>query len=243
MSKWFKRVYAAFFILLASCYLTFLIDTSTLNSNLQRLFVCGYFLLVCTILVLLRGKYLPRTQGWKARFAAALVLALALTLCARHTVMPTVREATLELHASSGEVWLTGLDVDGVETPLSSLDAPRTKGWQYNADFDDYVFYTIEGEEDNCLAMDVRAGKVTLHFASSAWAGALSAGLAGQPAQDIQLHTEEEEQSDHICELATGYTPAETALSLLGAWTVLTFVLSASLDYLSRRRHSQKQTG
>ena len=74
-----KSLLKAVSVILASFYLTFIVDVYTLNTTLKRIFVFGYFLLICVIFVYLKERFIKRRNsiGVIAASAAIVVVILA----------------------------------------------------------------------------------------------------------------------------------------------------------------------
>ena len=47
-------------IIVASAYLTFIVDVYTLNTTLKRVFVFGYFVVMCALVIYLRKRFIKR---------------------------------------------------------------------------------------------------------------------------------------------------------------------------------------
>lgn len=217
----------AVLVVLASIYLTAVIDSVTLNTTLKRIFVFCYFIGISSLFVFLRHKLLGKPQ-WSIRTISA-VLALVLVVFLQSTFLPAKTEQTISLHAdtqagSTGEVWLTEVIVDGNYQNLSQFGILENTGWQYSAEYDDYVFYA--SEEENVLTFSVHAEEVSLKFAAAPWCGNVEIVT---PAEKAWLNLSHE-TSDAILFAV----PTETAIPLVsrlllsaGACVVLAFLLSS----------------
>ena len=160
--------------ILASVYLTFIVDVYTLNTTLKRIFVFGYFLIICAIFVYLKERFIKRRSSMSVTVLATVIAAVILTVF-QNVFLPTARNNTIILQAGeTGEVWLTNLEVDGESIPLSQLNISKNYNWEYSAVNDDFVFYPNENWEENTLIFDIVGNKMTLSFAANTWSGSVN---------------------------------------------------------------------
>lgn len=229
-------------IILASIYLTFIIDVYTLNTVPKRVFVFCYFLLMGHVALFLKKKLQKGYVLPKYMLAAAGILAAAFVLLGHNTFFPNVQETTVSLAAvpcedgNCREVWLTVVQVDGQEIQLSQLELDANQGWTYRGDYDDYVFYPAEGADNtNYLTFQATGEEIALTFAKNAWSGTVQV-MANERNLDTLILTDETDTNEATtCTIhsAKYYEIWELVLYGAGAWIVMWFCLNVCADVWS----------
>lgn len=226
----------------ASIYLTFLVDAYTLNTNLQRVFVFCYFLLMCGVAVWLVRKF-KKHELPKRVMLAVVLLAVVVAIVGNNSLLPKAREATISATAlpreTEGyrEVWLTAASLDGQETSLAQLELLASQGWIYNGDYDDYVFYP-SGESDgsNKLSVSVFASEIQLTFAKNGWSGVAEIQVDGKMQTTLDLDGSEtaSEPLPYTLSVATAYSIGGRLLYGAGACVVIAFLLYVCVITLTK---------
>ncbi len=235
-------------IILASVYLTFLIDTYTLNTWLKRIFIFCYFVVVsCSAFY-----YYNKTKTRKFTLIP-LLCAVAIVFLLQNTFLPTKEEHTIyiqsiEIEAGSNdekqdeaddeerikEAWLVDLEVDGQNTALSKLLINDNRQWSHADDYDDYFFRPAYGEKDprdNLLSFTVVGNEIKLTFGANTWSGRVciyyyeNDGKTIAYSEEISLYNEdmENDRLDKTLNIEREYSIFERILYSAGAVVVLTF--------------------
>lgn len=160
---------------ICSAFLTYIVDTVTLSTNLQVGFVFCYFILVNRVLNIIYRSKSQQSCLWKkiSLFFVALGVAI-LTLSQVYTteystniVLTVNGEKNQEAFGS--EIWLTHIFVNGIAVQLENISLEG--GWKY-ADSDDAIYIVSEDGKEESLELGLPAGKiVTLVFNSHPWSG------------------------------------------------------------------------
>ena len=233
-----KKLLPGFLIILASVYLTFIVDVYTLNTVLKRVFVFCYFAAVCVVLAYLKQRHIKKAT-WNIRIVAAVIVSGIILAPFQSVFLPAEQEIDIYLRAGngedgtqSGEAWLTEVELDGVLVNLSRMDVLGVQGWQYNLDYDDYVFYPLEEPEDNYLILHTIAEEVSFRFATNTWSGTVYVETASGESQEIALYSTDPVQDS--CEYTISnrhvYTIVERVVYNLGALTILGFLALLLID-------------
>ena len=185
-----KNIASFTLIILASVYLTFLIDTQTLNTWLKRIFVFCYFVIVSCA----SFYYYNKTKTKRFTLIPALC-AIAIVFLWQNTFLPTKEEHTIyiqsiEIEESENketegeepervkEAWFVDLAIDGEAVPLSSLLIDENRKWLHANDYDDYLFCPahdgVTDPKDNLLAFTVVGNEIKLVFGANTWSGRVS---------------------------------------------------------------------
>lgn len=213
--------------ILASVYLTFIVDVYTLNTTPKRMFVFGYFLIICGIFVYLRERFIKKRSSMSVTVLSAVIATVILAVF-QNVFLPTARSNTITLQAGeTGEVWLTDIEIDGEFIPISQVHISNNYGWQYNAEYDDYVFYPKNDAADNCLSFNYIAKEVKLLFAMNTWSGTVKISDEGGEQTVIDLYGENPEENRYSFSLHTPrvYRFAERLAFDLGIFVILMFTI------------------
>ena len=238
--KTLYRIAVAFLILTASLYLTFIVDVYTLNTWPKKVFVFAYFIIMSGLLYLVRSRYLGR-EKLGCLLATAVIAALVLALF-QDTFLPPVHDQQITIQANRaetapiGEVWLTGIEIDGIFYEVSAFETIASQGWEYKADTDDYVYYPKDDNIYNCLTLEITADRVDLCFASNPWSGSVE--IKQQEEQGFLTLYSETVQDDtlhYVAGSAREYSLAERIVLNAGAVIVLSFVLSTLFLFHSKK--------
>ena len=214
--------------ILASVYLTFIVDVYTLNTTLKRIFVFGYFLIICAIFVYLKERFIKRRSSMSVTVLATVIAAVILTVF-QNVFLPTARNNTIILQAGeTGEVWLTNLEVDGESIPLSQLNISKNYNWEYSAVNDDFVFYPNENWEENTLIFDIVGNKMTLSFAANTWSGSVNIIESAGELTTLALYSEntEYDRASFLVDASRTYNLRERCIYNVGAMLLLSFLFS-----------------
>lgn len=222
-------------IMLASAYLTFVVDVYTLNTVLKRIFVFGYFLVICLFLVHLRKRIGYKKLTVKVMILSACIAGLILALF-QSTFLPIARGGTIMLRSNmNGEIWLVNAEIDGQTVPMAQLEIDGNCGWEYNADYDDYVFYPYENSADNYLSIRYFAESIHLYFAKNPWSG--SVFIADENGNEIvlELHDEYEQDDQYRYSIINEhkYSLAERAVLNFGAFIIIWSFLSCVCSFVN----------
>ena len=179
----FKKILSFLPFILSVCagiYLTYLVDTITLDSFLQRAFVFLFFATSSSILFLLFKKYVGLDLSYRI-ILCAIALSISLVMLFEENFLPRQTrtvisfEAVIEENAGHPqEVWLSAVEIDGKNIPTSDLKVISNEKWTYRADLDDYVYYpvsNISAENVNRLTVEVFCENVKVVFARNSWSG------------------------------------------------------------------------
>lgn len=176
-------------IIIASAYLTFLVDTYTLNTVWKRVFVFGYFLVMCAIFVYLKERFTKKRNSISETILSAVITVMILAVF-QNVFLPTARSNTITLQAGeTGEVWLISAEVDNREVPLSDISIKDNVNWMYVSEYDDYVYYP-NSDSYNSLTVDIWGNEIKLNFAANSWSGVVSITGEGGKTESLVLYTE-----------------------------------------------------
>lgn len=167
--KKLKLASIAVAIILASIYLTFLIDAYTLNTWLKRAFIFCYFAIASCVCFCFYNKTSKRRYT-----LVPLICALVFVFIGQGLFMPTQAEHTICLESdenTASEVWFVDLKVDGKQESLSKLEINTVTGWTYSPEYDDYVFSPSQSTKENLLSFTVVGEEASLTFGSNSWSG------------------------------------------------------------------------
>ena len=249
----YKRILSYLPFVLSVCvsvYLTYLVDLTTLNSVLQRIFVFCFFALSVTVLLLLFRRYVGLDFNPKL-IASAAVLSLTFIILFQGSFIPEKRESTVTFRAvvedgssHSGDVGLSEVALDGVTVPVSSLELVESYGWSYSSDLDDYVYYPRTGgsaENENALTFRIYSDSMSVIFAKNSWSGRVSYAVDSSDATVLELFSVEPspEPVKLSLDLVGAESPLRIVLCALGAvTTVFTFAyqLLVIIDRTAKKR-------
>lgn len=225
-------------VILASVYLVFIVDVYTLNTMLKRVFVFGYFLIICGILVYLKERFMKGRNSMRVAALSA-VIAVVILAVFQSVFLPAARSNTITLQAGeTGEVWLVDIDADGKNIPLSQLEITGNYNWEYSAAYDDYVFYPNKSFSGNGLIFDIGGSAIKLNFAANSWSGAVSVTDTDGNLEVLDLYTDEGDETEHIeylCGSVHNYSGVERVVYNLGAWSILAFALQFIVGFFVKK--------
>lgn len=230
-----KKFISYTLIVVASIYLTFIVDVYTLNTVLKRVFVFGYFTVMCTLLSCLKGHFLKSKQ--RSLLLPSIALAVLLFIVFQGKLLPREQDISVCLSAGqnaearSGEVWLVSVSVDGQERKISDIQLRESVGWQYHEEYDDYVFVPSGELSENRLELRFIAENVSLGFAKNAWSGSVTVRDETGNENWLDLYATDEAQGRTIFELdcRRSYSLWERCIYSAGAAVVLSFICSLLL--------------
>ena len=253
MSK-VKYVISFFSVILASVYLTFLIDTYTLNTPLKRVFVFCYFAVISCLALRLYNKAIKRKVT-----LIPLICAVIVAIIGQNVFLPTVAEHTVYLQAiktSSGEekfmeVWFVDLEVDGAEVPLSKLQANDALNWSYSKEFDDYYFKPLDNGEENAnnvFSFTAVGKEIKLIFGANTWSGSVRIFDGAGYDEKVSLYSEDaaNDRLEYTLNAVKQYTVSERVFYTSGAVAVVCFffkVLIGLVSHFIGKRKTGSKTG
>lgn len=223
-------------IVLASVYLTFFVDTYTINTNLKRVFVFSYFIMISHVLVYLKRRFIQKTSEVKNTAILSALIAAGVVILFHGFFLPTAQESNVSVMAvpnedgSYGEVWLTSASVDGEEIRLSQLRIDETQGWSYAPEYDDYVFYPqAEGSRENRLTLHAVAERLTLTFGINSWSGKVRVEGADGGVTETVLTSEDSVSNSYtfVQDVRREWSLAAYLFYGLGAVVVVAFLINA----------------
>ena len=243
-----KTALSAVLIVLASVYLTFLIDSYTLNTFLKRAFIFCYFVVMSIVACYLYGKI----RNHKLTVIPLVCSIILLALC-QNVFLPTDGEKTVSISASeisSGtvfkEVWLVGIESDGNNVNLSRLELEKSTGWAYSGEYDDYYFAPLgnsEADKSNALTFTVVGNEIKFVFGKNEWSGNVSVTDENGNTETVSLSSDESDETTavYLLETSKSYSSTERILYNAGATVVLTFAFKLIFVALIRVRNKRKK--
>lgn len=246
MQKYADKAISIVQILLASSYLTFLVDTYTLNTPLKRLFVFSYFLVICTACRRLIANYFrTRLKGhsfqkkWiKSKLLFSVAASTLVFATFQGQLLPHCQEVIIQLSATetnTGEIWLSEVVADGHEIPISQIYVVENSGWVYSEEYDDYVFYPSEDKEENHFTIKFVAEDISLRFAGNTWSGnvCVTDSLGGYSEYDLYTEDPETERIVHNISSYRNISMAAYIIYGLGAVMILSYSFSVVYNLLA----------
>ena len=229
--KKLKLVLTVIALVLASLYLTFLIDTYTLNTWLKRAFIFCYFLAICSVIF-----YFYNKSDNKNKYTLIPILsAFVIVIIGQNTFLPTKSEHTFYVQAIESlnseekfkEAWLVDLTVDGESKKLSNLRNVDTVGWSYSGKDDNYFFAPSENNEQNILAFTVVGEELVLRFAANTWSGKVRIFDDDGYEKILSLYSEDIgiDSLEHTLNIKREYSVFERIIFNIGAIIVICFAL------------------
>ncbi len=230
MSKLKKLKFVVIFIsiIFACIYLTFVIDTYTLNTWLKRVFIFCYFVIMSCLALYLYSKRLKHKYTLIPLLCAIIAVVLGQNLFlpkeAEHTVYIQATENTNSEHTFN-EVWLVDIEIDGHRKELSKLQMNDIVKWSYVGDFDDYYFLPTENSESNVLSFTVVGEEIKLIFGVNTWSGNVRIFDGEGYDEIITLYSEntEYDRAEHTLNVNREYSVFERILYSAGAVIVICF--------------------
>ena len=235
--KFFISVLA---IIFASVYLTFLIDTYTLNTWLKRIYVFCYFVIALFILV----KCCARLKLNKCNIVSAIALLLTVfTLAlAQNTFLPKKNEHSFYLQSTAqdeesgyAELAIVGVTLDGEKQSISKINVEVIGNWSYEATNDSFIFSPSESNE-NLICFTVVGENVSFLFKSESTDGHVRiyddygyekiVSLADKNAESLTV--------EHTIDFVQTYSIAEKIIYNTGALITIAFVYKIALELLWR---------
>lgn len=230
-------------VLLVSIYLTFVIDAYTLNTWLKRVFVFCYFCVASCVGIYVGKRFLKGKQSIsKAKLrSAATVFSIVILFYAQDFFLPVAQEQYVTLSAlpveGSGaysEVWLTKVEADEKDIPLSTLDVSQNDGWTYSQEYDDYVFYPNALSSGNSFTFTKAAENIVLYFASNSWSGAVEVidSNGDKSALDLCTENNESDSINYLISNPRSYSFQERVFYNLGAFFLLYGIFSLFITFI-----------
>ena len=245
----FKNIASIILIILASVYLTFLIDLYTLNTWLKRVFVFCYFLVVSYIALHLYS----RSKDKNKHTIIPLLCAIALVVFLQNSFLPTKAENIIYIESVTvsdntqdiKEAWLVGLEIDGQQKQLSELEISDNVKWKYETSCDDYYFAPIENDKNNLLSFTVIGNEIKLSFGINSWSGRVRVFDNNGLEEFVILQSNENDVIQKSITLTKEYSVFERILYNAGSIIVFTFlfkiVFLSVLNFIDKKRASAKK--
>ena len=233
-------------VILAGIYLTFLIDTYTLNTWLKRAFIFCYFVIMSCLVFHLYNKKCKHKYT-----LIPLVCAIVTVFFGQSIFLPSESEHTIYVQAVETtseepefkEVWLVDVTVDGQKKQLSKLDIGDEVKWSYSGGYDDYCFLPSEEQnETNVFSFTVVGNEITLTFAANTWSGDVRIFDDDGYDKVITLYNEdiENDRLDSTLKITRSYSVFERILYSAGAAVVACYVFKVLFWLVSHFIKKQK---
>ena len=219
-------------IILASIYLTFLIDTQTLNTWLKRIFIFCYFTAISCA-----SFYFYNKIDKKHKYTLIpLLCAFSVVILGQNAFLPTKAEHTFYVQATAinedadfKEAWLIDVVIDGENKNLSTLREVETSGWSYSEQYDDYFFAPSENNEENILSFTIVGENIVLKFGANTWSGSVRIFDGEGIDKTISLYNENTQIDvfEESLNIIREYSVFERILYNVGAILVFNFIFKA----------------
>jgi hypothetical protein len=249
--KKLKFVIIFVLVVLSSVYLTFVIDTYTLNTWLKRVFIFCYFAAISCLALYLYSKNLKHKLTIIPLLCAFVAIVLGQNVFlpkeAEHTVYVQATE-NLNNEKAFKEVWLVDIEVDGQRKQLSKLQPNGIVNWTYSDNYDDYCFTPsgeTENDRTNLLSFTVVGKEIKLIFGANTWSGDVRIFDDMGHNEIISLYNENDEidRAEHTLNATRSYSVFERILYNAGALTVMYFtfkVLVGTAFHFAGKRKKTK---
>jgi len=232
-------------VIISSIYLTFLIDTYTLNTWLKRAFVFCYFIIMGCL-----AFYLYNKSKKHKHTLIPLLCAVIAVVFAQGFFLPAESEHTIYLQSveTAGEekeikeVWFVDAEADGQHKPLSKLAIGDNVQWGYEHVYDDYFFHPSENSKENRLSFTVVGEKITLRFGANNYSGSVRIYDYEGYDEIISLYSEDTENDSitHTLNLTRSFSIFERILLSVGAVITVCFAFKvliwALLKLINRKK-------
>lgn len=210
-------------------------DVYTLDSQLQRVFVFGFFLLMSGLLVYVKRTYIQKKPS-KISFGASVLISLVLLVIFQNTFLPREKENNISLYAvGDGEVWLTDVKIDGERVSVIDLDIFETANWEYNELYDDYVYYPYNNLPENELGITFLGESITINFAVNDWSGKVDIKSPDGELRQIDLHDEKEGAFEYQNNFIREYGIFERIFYNIGILIAVVFCMCTLLEALTEK--------
>ena len=253
---------SAFAIVLASVYLTFIVDAFTLNTWVKRIFVLCYFLIAAALLVKCCAKL--NLSQYKLASLIALLGAIVTLVFAEGAFLPAKNEHTFYIQSTTETedaeseyfgIILSGVTLDGEELVLEKANTETTGKWTYEKELQGFLFTPNEDSisdelNANVLSVTVKGESIKLSFKPTipqqpGDAPVLSdhmkeghVRIYDDKGYDITLALadmeDESETLEHLIDFRKTYTVFERILYNAGAGITLTFAYKALIELFMR---------
>lgn len=234
-------------------YLTYLVDSITLNTVFEKIFVLIFFTSSISVLFYLFKKYIGIDFSGKL-IVCAILFSLSVIILCGESFFPQKKqtqitfEAVVEDNANHGqEVWLTEVKIDGKIVPISELKIVSNEGWRYISEWDDYAYYPVSNiseENNNELTIEVFCENIEIVFARNAWSGKVSYNLSDfdkNGTLTLYSHADNSIQSGEISfDLSRMNSPGDIIFCSLGA-IITSFLFVYALLVIINRNFSKKK--
>lgn len=220
---------------MSSIYFTFITDVYTLDTQFQRVFVFGFFLLMSELLIYLKRKYICAKPS-KLSLGASIIISLILIVIFQNIFLPREKENYITLCAAGdGEIWLTDVKIDDESVPVTEVDVFQSINWEYNEFYDDYVYYPYDNTPENELQMRYWGREITINFAVNDWSGIVNAKDSSGEIIQIDLHNEKEGTFEYQSNGTGRYEIFERIFYNIGILIAMVFFMSSLLEVLKEK--------
>ncbi len=155
-------------IILASIYLTFIIDAYTLNTWLKRIFVFCYFVIASFSLFKCFSRL--KLTNHNVISAIALLLTIISLIFLQSAFLPAKNEHSFYLHstlqdeeAEYTELAITDIKIDGETQVISKINTEVIGNWAYESANDNFILTPSESIE-NLICFTVVGENITFSF-------------------------------------------------------------------------------
>ena len=253
---------SAFAVILASVYLTFIVDAFTLNTWVKRIFVFCYFLIVATLLVKCCAKL--NLSQYKLASLIALLGAIVTLVFAEGAFLPAKNEHTFYIQSTTETedpeseyfgIILSGVTLDGEEVVLEKANTETNGKWTYEKELGGFLFTPDEASlsdelNANVLSITVKGESVKFSFKPTipnnpgdalVLPDSIKEGyvrIYDEKGYDITLALadmeNESETLEHLIDFRKTYTVFERILYNAGAGITMTFAYKLLFELVLR---------
>lgn len=230
-----KRTAGVILAVMSSIYFTFIVDVYTLDTRFQKIFVLSFFVLMSGLLVYLKRKYVCSSIT-KLSLGASVIVSLILLTIFQNLFLPREKENYININATGdGEIWLTDVKIDGEPISIKDLNVLQSTNWEYNKNYDDYVYYPYVNQKENELNIKFLGETININFAVNDWSGTVDVEGTGGEIRQIDLHDEEEGTFEYQCSGVRQYHRSERIFFSVGIFIAINFCISTLFGVLEKR--------
>lgn len=200
MKKLLKYLTILTFMICFSVYFTYRIDSYTSISRTQFVCIFLYFLLASFIIIyLIRKKFGTFNKKFERKYIVPFVIITVMItignlLLFKGTFFETALNQKVKITAlgeknilsNSSEVWITGIEADGIELDLKNLVLPE--GWERRENA--ILSYK---DQPKSIEINIRAQNINIKFLTHAWSGKVGV-LSGSNNSSIDLYSKDPSQ-------------------------------------------------
>lgn len=245
--KLIKRVIDILTCLLGAWYLTKLVDEITLSTNLQKIFIYLYFLIMLAgiTFVYYKNAKLQIKCRKKFKIIAVVISTLTLILFGGNILPKEYKTNTIQIKAvnekndlSQGfECWITKIEIDGVIQDLSELKLDEN--WEYKVDNNSLFVNAIDSEKE--ITLNFKPAKsISISFVKHAWSGKIE--IESQTYNEkIDLYDNEGNQQ--ICNIygaTQNLSLFNQILLYTGYWLIMSSIITILLILICNKFNDDK---